>query len=256
MTKNDLIPWPGGEMPVAPTTRVILQFSDGPELHYDCLAGDYAWDAVDDQCRIVAYAVDLESMRNREKVDEGKGITISQARDAVRLLKKRNYVYVEEDGGYWAAPELSAEEKHKRIECFVAEEGDENSPMALFALAQLRGVMGLTCKCGNLDAPGVHHVAPDAKWDCFEAYEGAGENAPDLQKMQRVIDAAVLWTYCPDAGGYKEGSAIEDTCEALGEVVEDYTGVRRESIADEWITEEESAERLKKAGYFGGRRNG
>lgn len=66
--------------------------------------------------------------------------------------------------------ERTGEEKHKIIECFVAEEGDENSPLALRALADLRKIMGLKCHCGNLDAPGVTHSPLTSKHECFKAF--------------------------------------------------------------------------------------
>jgi len=59
---------------------------------------------------------------------------------------------------------------------------------------------------------------------------------PAAALTQAVIDAAILWAYCPIAGGYREGAAIEDTCEALAEAVVAYVGVQP---GDEWWTEEE-----------------
>ena len=45
-------------------------------------------------------------------------------------------------------------------------------------------------------------------------------------KEQALVDAALLWALCPDAGGYMDGPSIEDTCEGLTAAVEAYLGVR------------------------------
>lgn len=48
-------------------------------------------------------------------------------------------------------------------------------------------------------------------------------------KQLAVIDAAILWALCPDAGGYRhtakaDGYSIEDTCELLSRAVDAYLG--------------------------------
>ena len=54
---------------------------------------------------------------------------------------------------------------------------------------------------------------------------------------ERVAKATKFWTYCPMQGGYKDGPAIEDTCEELAGAVEEWTGVDR---SDEWLTVEQT----------------
>lgn len=61
-----------------------------------------------------------------------------------------------------------------------------------------------------------------------------------LNKYEDVINAAILYTYCPDAGGYWDGKAVEDTCEGLSEAVYKLTGKVEEYPCEErWGTEEE-----------------
>jgi hypothetical protein len=51
-----------------------------------------------------------------------------------------------------------------------------------------------------------------------------------MTKRERaVVDAAILWAMCPDAGGYRDGPAVEDTCENLVEMVRRYLS--------DWTTE-------------------
>jgi hypothetical protein len=48
--------------------------------------------------------------------------------------------------------------------------------------------------------------------------------------------AVIEWAYCPKAGGYLEGPAMEDTCETLSAEVEKFTGIEAD---DEYRTVEE-----------------
>jgi len=57
--------------------------------------------------------------------------------------------------------------------------------------------------------------------------------------IEKIVDAAILWVFCPTAGGYRDGPAIEDTCEALGEAVRNYLGVDIDTPPDEWWSVEE-----------------
>jgi hypothetical protein len=60
-----------------------------------------------------------------------------------------------------------------------------------------------------------------------------------LRERGSVIDAAIVWAFCPAAGGYKDGPAVEDTCEALGAAVNAMLGTDIATPADEWWTLDE-----------------
>lgn len=56
------------------------------------------------------------------------------------------------------------------------------------------------------------------------------------EKEKAVVEAAVVWAMCPKTGGYKDGPAIEDTCELLESTVKDlidYNDVEWEWTVDE-----------------------
>jgi hypothetical protein len=57
-----------------------------------------------------------------------------------------------------------------------------------------------------------------------------------------IVDAALRWVYCPAAGGYRDGRSVEDCCEELAAAVEAMTKVVQ---SDDWLTEEQSEERLR-----------
>ncbi len=48
-----------------------------------------------------------------------------------------------------------------------------------------------------------------------------------MEAPAQLLQAVLLWAYCPVQGGYREGGAVEDTCEALQACVEQWTGVPR-----------------------------
>lgn len=82
--------------------------------------------------------------------------------------------------------------------------------------------------------PHASGVKPDAL--CHEAAERLDELEREVEALRVIADAAIVWTYCPSAGGYKDGASVEDTCEDLVAAVETYTGLRS---PDDWWTEEE-----------------
>lgn len=51
-----------------------------------------------------------------------------------------------------------------------------------------------------------------------------------------VVEALLLWSYCPQEASYQDGPSIEDVCETLGEAVENWTGVPQ---PQEWWTVDE-----------------
>lgn len=57
-------------------------------------------------------------------------------------------------------------------------------------------------------------------------------------KEQAVIDAALLWALCPDQGSYKDGPAVEDTCEQLTLAVTAYLGVDVSGPLERWTVDE------------------
>lgn len=59
----------------------------------------------------------------------------------------------------------------------------------------------------------------------------------DRERASKVMDAAILWAYCPSEGGYREGAAVEDTCEGLSEAVRDF--VKLDNRETPYWTEEE-----------------
>ena len=50
------------------------------------------------------------------------------------------------------------------------------------------------------------------------------------KKERAVIEAAMMWCYCPQAGGYADGPAIEDGYERLVEAVTELTGINPEVL--------------------------
>jgi hypothetical protein len=68
--------------------------------------------------------------------------------------------------------------------------------------------------------------------------EHAGLRAK-LAERDAVLDAAMVWAFCPSAGGYKDGPAVEDTCEALGIAVNAALGVDLDSPSNLWWTIDE-----------------
>jgi hypothetical protein len=76
-----------------------------------------------------------------------------------------------------------------------------------------------------------------------------------FDEMQKVIDAAIDWAYCPDAGGYQDGPSVEDTCEELDAAVRAYVGSNAESppFPDHWSRPEmlEAITALQESGEHG-----
>lgn len=72
--------------------------------------------------------------------------------------------------------------------------------------------------------------------DLEAAADRLDELEREVEALRVIADAAIVWTYCPSAGGYKDGASVEDTCEDLVAAVETYTGLRS---PDDWWTEEE-----------------
>lgn len=75
-------------------------------------------------------------------------------------------------------------------------------------------------------------LVPDEEWRTEE------ETLQQLEQVQvphlgehpmeapaQLLRALLLWAHCPVQGGYREGCAVEDTCEALQACVEQWTGV-------------------------------
>lgn len=54
------------------------------------------------------------------------------------------------------------------------------------------------------------------------------------KKERAVIEAAIMWCYCPEAGGYADGPAVEDGWERLVAAVEGLTGVGREALEEKF----------------------
>ena len=61
----------------------------------------------------------------------------------------------------------------------------------------------------------------------------------ERKRAEKLIDAAIVWANCPSAGGYKNGPAVEDTCEELGAAVNEYLGLDLQTFPDEWWTLEQ-----------------
>ena len=53
-----------------------------------------------------------------------------------------------------------------------------------------------------------------------------------------IFEAAIIWAYCPDSGGYYQGPSIESVCEFLADSVLKYINVDSECIpsVNEWQT--------------------
>jgi hypothetical protein len=97
-------------------------------------------------------------------------------------------------------------------------------------------------KLGELDEETLEQLCEQFR---EAVYKKAGKESPKLKveraqalaaKEKAVVEAAIVWAMCPDSGSYKDGPAIEDTCELLGDVVKDlidYDDVRWEWTVDE-----------------------
>lgn len=61
----------------------------------------------------------------------------------------------------------------------------------------------------------------------------------DAEKKGNVVRAAIEWAFCPMAGGYTNGPAVEDTCEALDMAVKEYIGANFADVLEtHWTLEE------------------
>ena len=77
----------------------------------------------------------------------------------------------------------------------------------------------------------------------------SGETVVDeeMKLLLELVDAAVVWAFCPSAGGYRDGPAVEDTCESLGGAVRAYLGIEdTDTPPDEWWTLEEMRAAISK----------
>jgi len=69
---------------------------------------------------------------------------------------------------------------------------------------------------------------------------------PDMSRAALVIEAAKYVNFCPDAGGFNEGRSVEDCFEELDTAVQDYFGTKIQWPMQDWISEEDLEELIKR----------
>jgi hypothetical protein len=141
-------------------------------------------------------------------------------------------------GGYWN-PEVMERDKIRDL-LIACREYLTHEPPAVLTTAALNNLWLDYCEAGR----GNKETGPQAfKRIVAEAVRKYSAQPPVA--LQKLIDAAIEWAHCPDAGSYRDGSAVEDTCEQLHEAVCAYLGKHIDSppFPDHW-TVEQMRERL------------